>query len=106
MARARVGAQQQVLAVVGEGERGPVLRVVFLLLLLLFLLLLLREAGDVRGGVEVGDVEDGEGGLVEVAQVVEQDGRGAGGGDGEDGGGGVVGGEAGRGDGELPVRVW
>ena len=36
-------------------------------------------------------VEGRKGGFVEVAQVVEKQGRGCGGGDGEDGGGRVVG---------------
>lgn len=59
----RVGAEEEVLAVVGEGERGPVLRVS-----------LLEERrglrGDVRRRVELGEVEGREGRFVEIAQVV------------------------------------
>lgn len=75
-----VGGEEEGLAVVGELEAGPVrLRALHLL----------------RG--EVGPhVEGREGGLVVVAEVVEEDGVRGRGGDGDDGCGGVVGGQVGR----------
>ena len=60
MAGGRVRPQQNALPVVGKRQRRPVLRVQRA-----------GPGGDVRGRVEEsGDVEDGEGGFVEVAEVV------------------------------------
>ena len=69
-------------AVVGESQAGPVLRVGVQGRGL---------GGDVRVCVESGEVEGFEGGFVEVAEVVEEDGGCGWGCDCEDGGGGVVG---------------
>ena len=82
MTGGRIGADEQGFTVVGELKFGPV-----------------AVIGDVGAALGQGEwegvfgpsqVEGGKGGFVVVAQVVEEDGRGAGTGDRDDGCGGVV----------------